>query len=126
MKYERSFLDKCLKLIEDSKTKAFPNGDLQARLKTLFATHCKNSDVIVQFLDDPESLSASERAGALGLEGLHFWEEGFQLVHDFFEQHDLSLLEEASILFNKGNEAFNKVNGLYLDASEEDEIKFVM
>lgn len=125
MQYERRFLDKCLKLVSDIKT-GISQEDVQSQLGALFATHCKNADVIMEYLDDPESSNVSERAGRKSLEALQSWEEGFQMVHDYCEHPDLGLLEEAQVCFKKGNDDFNQAQALYLDASEEDEIKFVM
>ena len=125
MKYARSFLDKCLKLITDIQS-GISSDDVRSRLAVLYSTHCKNGDVILEFLDDPDSANVSERAGAKSLEALQSWEEGFQLLHDFCDHPDLGLLEDAQLSFKKGNDDFNQAQAFYLDASEEDEIKFVM
>jgi hypothetical protein len=125
MKYDRVFLDKCLKLISDIQS-GIPSDDMRSRLATLYSTHCKNGDVILEYLEDPESANVSERAGAKSLEALQSWEEGFQMLHDYSDHNDAGLLEEAQVCFKRGNDDFNQAQALYLDASEEDEIKFVM
>lgn len=125
MKYERSFLDKCLKLIGDVQA-GISHDEMQSRLKVLFATHCKNGDFIMEYLDDPENANVSDKAGAKSLEALQAWEEGFQMLHDYCDHPDVGLLEDAQVCFKRGNDDFNQAQAFYLDASEEDEIKFVM